>query len=291
MLFTELLINGLTMGCIYALVALGYSMVYGILKIINFAHGDIFMLGTFFGLTLLKVFQLPILAAMGLAMLLTAVIGMIIERFAYRPLRLSDRLAPLLSALGVSIFLANFAQLLWGSETHTFPQLLPTTMINLGGVMLSSLQLIIIALSVILMLCLYYVVQYSTWGIAMRAVSYNMQYARLMGIDVDRVIAITFAVGSALAAAAGILVGIYYDAVFPTMGYSAGLKAFTAAVLGGIGNIPGAMLGGIILGVAENLGAAYLASGFRDAIAFGILVLILLVRPTGLLGKNYQHKV
>ncbi len=291
MLFTELLINGLTMGCIYALVALGYSMVYGILKIINFAHGDIFMLGTFFGLTLLKVFQLPILAAMGLAMLLTAVIGMIIERFAYRPLRLSDRLAPLLSALGVSIFLANFAQLLWGSETHAFPQLLPTTMINLGGVMLSSLQLIIIALSVILMLCLYYVVQYSTWGIAMRAVSYNMQYARLMGIDVDRVIAITFAVGSALAAAAGILVGIYYDAVFPTMGYSAGLKAFTAAVLGGIGNIPGAMLGGIILGVAENLGAAYLASGFRDAIAFGILVLILLVRPTGLLGKNYQHKV
>ena len=291
MLFTELLINGLTMGCIYALVALGYSMVYGILKIINFAHGDIFMLGTFFGLTLLKVFQLPMLAAMGLAMLLTAVIGMIIERFAYRPLRLSDRLAPLLSALGVSIFLANFAQLLWGSETHTFPQLLPTTMINLGGVMLSSLQLIIIALSVILMLCLYYVVQYSTWGIAMRAVSYNMQYARLMGIDVDRVIAITFAVGSALAAAAGILVGIYYDAVFPTMGYSAGLKAFTAAVLGGIGNIPGAMLGGIILGVAENLGAAYLASGFRDAIAFGILVLILLVRPTGLLGKNYQHKV
>ena len=291
LLLTELIINGLTMGCIYALVALGYSMVYGILQIINFAHGDIFMLGTFLGLTLVKVFHMPILAAMGIAMIMTAGVGMVIERLAYRPLRLSDRLAPLLSALGVSIFLSNFVQLIWGTETRSFPQLIPTGMINVGGVMISSLQLIIIALSIILMLCLYYVVQHSTWGIAMRAVSYNMQHARLMGIDVDRVIAITFAVGSALAAAAGILVGIYYDAVFPTMGYSAGLKAFTAAVLGGIGNIPGAMLGGIILGVAENLGAAYLASGFRDAIAFGILVLILLVRPTGLLGKIYQHKV
>lgn len=290
-MFTEIIINGLTMGCIYALIALGYSMVYGILQIINFAHGDIFMLGTFIGLTLVKVFNLPILPAMAISMLITAAIGMTIERFAYRPLRMSDRLAPLLSALGVSIVLSNTAQIIWGTETHGFPQLLPTVMLDIGGVMISSLQLIIIALSIILMLALYYVVQHSKWGIAMRAVSYNMQYARLMGIDVDRVIAITFAVGSSLAAAAGILVGVYYDAVFPTMGYSAGLKAFTAAVLGGIGNVPGAMLGGIILGLAENIGAAYLASGFRDAIAFGILVLILLIRPTGLLGKVYQHKV
>ncbi len=290
-MFTEIIINGLTMGCIYALIALGYSMVYGILQIINFAHGDIFMLGTFIGLTLVKVFNLPILPAMAISMLITAAIGMTIERFAYRPLRMSDRLAPLLSALGVSIVLSNTAQIIWGTETHGFPQLLPTVMLDIGGVMISSLQLIIIALSIVLMLALYYVVQHSKWGIAMRAVSYNMQYARLMGIDVDRVIAITFAVGSSLAAAAGILVGVYYDAVFPTMGYSAGLKAFTAAVLGGIGNVPGAMLGGIILGLAENIGAAYLASGFRDAIAFGILVLILLIRPTGLLGKVYQHKV
>jgi branched-chain amino acid transport system permease protein len=290
MLF-ELVVNGVTMGCIYALIALGYSMVYGILQIINFAHGDIFMLGTFIALTLINVFKFSFVQALLVSMSVTAVVGIIIERLAYRPLRLSDRLAPLLSALGVSIFLANFAQLLWGSETHGFPQLLPLGEIQIGGVAVSALQLIIIALSVALMLCLYYVVQCSTWGIAMRAVSYNMQYARLMGINVDRVISITFAVGSAMAAAAGIFVGVYYDAVFPTMGYSAGLKAFTAAVLGGIGSVPGAMLGGIILGVAENLGAAYLASGFRDAIAFGILVMILLIKPTGLLGKIHQNKV
>lgn len=290
-MFSELLINGLTMGGIYALIALGYSMVYGVLQIINFAHGDIFMFGTFIGLALIKVGHFSLLPAMLTAMLATAALGIAIERLAYRPLRLTDRLAPLLSALGVSIFLANLAQLIWGTETHSFPQLLPGSTLQLGNVSVSSLQISILALSLLLMLALYLVVQHSRWGIAMRAVSYNMNYARLLGVNVDRVISATFAVGSALAAAAGILVAIYYDAAYPTMGYSAGLKAFTAAVLGGIGNIPGAMLGGLLLGVVENLGAAYLASGYRDAIAFGVLVIVLLIKPSGLLGKTHQQKV
>ena len=290
-MFFELLINGLTMGSIYALIALGYSMVYGVLQIINFAHGDIFMFGTFIGLTLIKVWHFNFLTAMVISMAVTAVIGIAIERIAYRPLRMSDRLAPLLSALGVSIFLANFAQLFWSTETHSFPQVLPSVTLRFGGVMISSLQVAILVLSLLLMSILYFVVQRSSWGIAMRAVSYNMNYSRLMGVDVDRVISVTFAVGSALAAAAGILVAIYYDAAYPTMGYSAGLKAFTAAVLGGIGSIPGAMLGGLLLGVVENLGAAYLASGYRDAISFGVLVIVLLIKPSGLLGKTHQQKV
>jgi branched-chain amino acid transport system permease protein len=266
-------------------------MVYGILQIINFAHGDIFMLGTFLALTLIKVFKLPFLAALLIAMIFTAITGIMIERVAYRPLRFSDRLAPLLSALGVSIFLANFAQLVWGTETHSFPKVMSDASYSLAGASVSFLQIAVVVMSVALMAGLYYLVHHSSWGLAMRAISYNMDYARLMGINVDKVISVTFGIGSALAAAAGTFVAVYYDAAYPTMGYSAGLKAFTAAVLGGIGSIPGAMLGGIILGVAENLGAAYVASGFRDAIAFGILVLILLVKPTGLLGKKHQHKV
>lgn len=287
----EQLINGLTMGAVYALIALGYSMVYGILQIINFAHGDIFMMGTFLGLTLVKVFHLPFLPALVIAMAATSLLGMAIERLAYRPLRMADRMAPLLSAMGVSIFLSNLAQLIWGTQTRPFPDSLAEKTVTIGGVVISNLQVYILLMSLALMFILQLLVHKSSWGVAMRATSYNMNHARLMGINVDKVITLTFAIGSALAAAAGIMVGIYYDAVYPTMGYTAGLKAFTAAVLGGIGSIPGAMLGGLLLGVGENMGAAYLASGYRDAIAFGILILVLLVRPSGLLGKQHQQKV
>lgn len=290
-MFFEQLLNGLTMGAIYALIALGYSMVYGILKIINFAHGDIFMLGTFIALTLVKVLHMPFVPALLLSMFIVAIVGMIIERFAYRPLRMADRMAPLLSALGVSIFLSNLAQLIWGTSTHPFPSVLDIRTIKIGQVDINNLQIYILVMSLALMAILQIIVKKSSWGVAMRATSYNKDNARLMGINVDRVIGLTFGVGSALATAAGVMVGIYYDAVYPTMGYSAGLKAFTAAVLGGIGSIPGAMVGGILLGVFENFGAAYISSGYRDAIAFSILILVLLVKPSGLFGKHYQQKV
>lgn len=290
-MFIEQLVNGLTIGGIYALIALGYSMVYGILKIINFAHGDIFMLGTFIGMTLVKVMNIPLIPAFLLSMVMTAIIGMIIEKFAYRPLRMADRMAPLLSAMGVSIMLANLAQLFWGTETHPFPTVFEITNIKIGAASFNNLQVYILIMSIVLMIALQFIVKYTPWGVAMRATSYNKDNARLMGINVDQIISITFGVGSALAAAAGIMVGIYYDAVYPTMGYSAGLKAFTAAVLGGIGSVPGAMFGGLLLGVAENLGAAYMASGYRDAIAFSILIIVLLFKPSGLFGKSHQQKV
>lgn len=290
-MFIEQLVNGLTIGGIYALIALGYSMVYGILKIINFAHGDIFMLGTFIGMTLVKVMNIPLIPAFLLSMFMTAIIGMIIEKFAYRPLRMADRMAPLLSAMGVSIMLANLAQLFWGTETHPFPTVFEITNIKIGAASFNNLQVYILIMSIVLMIALQFIVKYTPWGVAMRATSYNKDNARLMGINVDQIISITFGVGSALAAAAGIMVGIYYDAVYPTMGYSAGLKAFTAAVLGGIGSVPGAMFGGLLLGVAENLGAAYMASGYRDAIAFSILIIVLLFKPSGLFGKSHQQKV
>lgn len=290
-MFIEQLLNGLTMGAIYALIALGYSMVYGILRIINFAHGDIFMLGTFVALTLVKVLHLPFVAALLLSMVIVAIVGMFIEQVAYRPLRMADRMAPLLSALGVSIFLSNFAQLIWGTETHPFPKVLEIRTFTFNKISINNLQIYILLMSVALMVILQIIVKKSAWGVAMRATSYNKDVARLMGINVDRVISLTFGVGSALATAAGVMVGIYYDAVYPSMGYAAGLKAFTAAVLGGIGSIPGAMVGGILLGVFENFGAAYLSSGYRDAIAFTILIVVLIVKPSGLFGKNYQQKV
>jgi branched-chain amino acid transport system permease protein len=290
-LLSQQIINGLTIGAIYALIALGYTMVYGILKIVNFAHGDIFMMGTFFGLFLIQHLELPFFLAFILAAALTAVIGMVVERLAYRPLRFTDRIVPLISAMGVSIFLVNFAQFLWGTETHPFPKVIPVKSYTFGSITISNIQILILVLSVLLMLSLHLFVNKTRIGTAMRATSISITNATLMGINTGSIIAITFAVGSALAASAGILVGIYYDAVYPTMGYSAGLKAFTAAVLGGIGNIPGAMLGGLLLGVSENLGAAYISSQYSDAIAFCILIIVLMVKPTGLFGKKQINKV
>lgn len=290
-MFTQQIVNGLTIGSIYALIALGYTMVYGILRIVNFAHGDIFMMGTFFGLLLTQKLSLPFPLALLLAAIFTAFLGMLVEKLAYRPLRLSDRLVALISALGVSIFLANFAQVIWGTETHPFPAVLEIKFYQFGQVTLSNIQLYILLLSCVLMVALNVFVHKTKIGVAMRATSHSINNARLMGINTDRIISMTFAVGSVLASIAGILVGIYYDAVYPTMGYSAGLKAFTAAVLGGIGSIPGAMLGGVVLGVVESLGAAYISSGYRDAYAFGILIVVLIFKPSGLLGKKQQEKV
>lgn len=290
-MLAQQLINGLTIGSIYALIALGYTMVYGILKIVNFAHGDIFMMGTFFGLFLTDHFKVSFVPAFLLAALFTAVLGIIIERLAYRPLRFADRIVPMISALGVSMFLANFAQAIWGTETHPFPKVVAIKVYTFGSVTISTIQVLILLLSIILMIGLHLFVHKTRLGTAMRATSLSINNAKLMGINTDFIISVTFAIGSALAAAAGILVGIYYDAVYPTMGYTAGMKAFTAAVLGGIGNIPGAMFGGLLLGIVENLGGAYISSRYTDAFAFIILIIVLLVRPTGIFGKKEIKKV
>lgn len=290
-MFYQQLVNGLTVGSLYALIALGYTMVYGILRIINFAHGDILMIGTFIGMVLVTKFGVAFIPALLLTMIITAMMGVLVERIAYRPVRAADKLITLLSALGVSIFLVNFAQLVWGTELHPFPANVFGNPIILGDVHIGTLQVWVLGVSLALMAGLHFFVNHTKMGVAMRATSYNGDLARLMGINVDNIISITFALGSALAAAAGILIGVYYDAVYPVMGYSAGLKAFTAAVLGGIGSIPGAMLGGLLLGVLENEGAAYLSAGYKDAIAFALLVFILLIKPTGLMGRNEQQKV
>lgn len=283
--------NGLTIGAIYALIALGYTMVYGILKIVNFAHGDILMIGSFLGLFFMQQMKLPIYFAFILAAGVTAIIGVIIERVAYRPLRLADRIIPMISAMGISIFLSNLAQKLWGTEIHPFPTSFGTVSFTINNITFSSIQILILIISLLIMMGLHLFVKKTKIGIAMQATSMSITNASLMGINVDHIVRLTFAIGSALAAVAGILVGIYYNAVYPTMGYMAGMKAFTAAVLGGIGSIPGAMLGGMILGVVENLGGAYISTQYQDIIAFLILIIVLMIRPTGILGKKEINKV
>jgi branched-chain amino acid transport system permease protein len=289
--FYQQLVNGISLGSIYALIALGYTMVYGIIRLINFAHGDIYMLGAyvaFFATTALKLSFFP---ALIVAMVVSALVGVTIERFAYRPLRNAPKIAVLITAIGVSLFLEYGGMLAVSPQPRTFPSLLPTGIYHLGSVVINSYQIIILVVSLILMALLTYIVQYTKIGKAMRAVSFDNDTARLMGIDVDRIISFTFAIGSALAAAAGVLVGIYYNSIDPLMGIMPGLKAFVAAVLGGIGIIPGAMMGGVILGVIEAMVSGFISSTFRDAAAFAILILILLFRPSGLLGKNVREKV
>jgi branched-chain amino acid transport system permease protein len=288
---SQQLVNGITIGMIYALIALGYTMVYGILKIVNFAHGDILMIGSFIGLFLVRDAQLPFYLSFLCAAIVTAVLGIMVERIAYRPLRMSDRIVPLISAVGVSIFLTSFAQKVWGTETQSFPKAFEVKTYNVGGVTISSIQIFILLLSVALMIGMHLFVNHTRIGTGIRATSQSITNATLMGIDTDKMIMLTFAIGSALAACAGIMVSIYYDAVYPTMGYTAGLKAFTAAVLGGIGSIPGALLGGVILGIIENLGVAYISSSYQDIIAFSLLVLVLMIRPRGILGKKEINKV
>jgi branched-chain amino acid transport system permease protein len=286
------LINGIALGAVYALIALGYTMVYGIIQLINFAHGEVFMAGAFIGLLAVTAFKLNLFWALVLAMIISMLLGVFIERVAYRPLRNASRLSALISAIGVSLFLSTLALLLFGANAKGFPdQVFRVSQIHLPFGDVSDLQLLIITIAAILMVSLEFIVKKTTIGKAMRAVSEDYQTAALMGINVNQVVAFTFAIGSALAAAGGVLVGVLFNAVSFNMGLMAGLKAFAAAVLGGIGSIPGAMIGGIVLGIAEVAGVAAGFSSYRDAIAFGILVLVLLLRPTGLLGERIQKKV
>jgi branched-chain amino acid transport system permease protein len=289
--FIQQIINGVSLGSIYALIALGYTMVYGIIRLINFAHGDIYMLGAYIGFFSTTFLHMSFFPALIAAMVGAAITGVIIERAAYRPLRYAPKIAVLTTAFGVSLFLEYTGMFLVTPQPRTFPAVFPSELYNIGGVMINSQQIIILAVSLALMVILTYIVQRTMIGKAMRAVSFDTDAAQLMGINVDRIISFTFAIGSGLAAAAGVMVGVYYNSIDPLMGIMPGLKAFVAAVLGGIGIIPGAMLGGIIMGVVEALVSGFLSSTFRDAAAFIILIVILLFKPSGLMGKNVREKV
>ena len=285
------LVNGLILGSVYALLALGYTMVYGIIKLINFAHGDIYMMGAFMGYFLINSLHLNFFLALILAMIGTAVLGVLVEFLAYRPLRNSTRIAALITAIGVSFFLEYVMVYFVGANTRSFPQVIETVRYNFGPISLTNIQLMILVISLILMVLLQVIVQKTKMGKAMRAVSVDSDAAQLMGINVNRTISFTFALGSALAGAAGVLIALYYNSLEPLMGMTPGLKSFVAAVLGGIGIIPGAALGGFVIGLLETFATAFGMSDFRDAIVYGILLLILIVRPAGILGKNVKEKV
>lgn len=287
----EQLINGLTLGAVYALIALGYTMVYGIIQLINFAHGEIYMIGAFTGVSMILLFDQGFFVSLITAMLVCMVLGVSLERVAYRPLRKSARLAALISAIGASTFLQNLMLLWKGPQPIGFPEVIKDAIYHVGPIEITKVQLIILATGTLLMAVLNYIVKYVKIGKAMRAASQDYDAASLMGININRVISFTFAIGSALAAAGGVLVGMYFNSVGPLMGVTAGIKAFCAAVLGGIGSIPGAMLGGIFLGLAETMGVAIGFGTYRDAIAFTFLIIVLLFKPTGLLGKPIQRKV
>jgi len=290
-LFAQQLLNGLVTGSTYALIALGYTMVYGVLQLINFAHGEIYMMGAFTGLLLVTVAKLPFPLALLLAMGSTALLGVVIEFLAYRPLRRSSRLSVLISAIGMSIFVQNVALWIWGPSTRSFLPPFPVTAFTIGSLRTNTLELLTLAVALAMMVGLHLLVTRTKLGKAMRAVAQDRETAALMGVNVNRTIAFTFAIGSSLAAAAGVMVGMLFNAVTPTMGVMPGLKGFVAAVLGGIGHIPGAMVGGLVLGMVEVLGVALLSSQWRDAVAFAILILVLLYRPSGLLGRRTQEKV
>jgi branched-chain amino acid transport system permease protein len=293
--FLQQLLNGLSLGAIYALIALGYTMVYGVLRFINFAHADVFMVGAFVGAYIGRIVPentvwggLIVLAG---AMLASAILGMTIERLAYRPLRRAPTLNVLITAIGVSLFLEYSGQIFFGAEPRAFPQVFPLRQFHWGTLEISSNQLIVIVISLVLMIGLRLIVQRTKIGLAMRAVSLNPQAAQLVGVNPNLIISCTFAIGSALAGAGGVLYALNYPSIDPLMGVMPGLKAFVAAVLGGIGNIPGAALGGLILGIVETFVGGSQFSTYKDAIAFGVLILILLFRPAGLLGRLTIEKV
>lgn len=289
--FAQQIINGVSLGSIYALIALGYTMIYGIIKLINFAHGDIYMVGAYLGYVATSKMGLPFIPALLIAMIGSAITGIIIERIAYRPMRNAPRIAVLITAIGVSFFLENAMILFVTPQPRTFPAVFNATVYHIGGLVINNQQIIILLSALVLMVALTYIVNNTKVGKAMRAVSFDADAARLMGINIDGIISMTFALGSALAAAAGVLVGIYYNSIDPLMGMMPGIKAFIAAVVGGIGILPGAMLGGIIMGLVEAIVSGFFSSTYRDAAAFAILILILLYKPTGLLGKNVKEKV
>ncbi|MEO0161335.1 MAG: branched-chain amino acid ABC transporter permease [candidate division WOR-3 bacterium] len=291
--FLQQLLNGLQLGFVYALIALGYTMVYGIVRLINFAHGDVFMVGAYLGFFALAVYHYPFPLAILFAMAGCALLGVIIERLAYRPLRNAPRISALITAIGVSLFLEYFSSLkfVFGPNYLAYPRPFEVCIYQLGSVCISNIQILVIGVALFLLLFLQLIVKKTKTGMAMRAVSYDKDTAKLMGINVDYIISITFGIGSALAGAGGILYGIAYPQIHPFMGIMPGLKAFVAAVLGGIGSIPGAMLGAVIMGIIETMCSAYISSTMRDAFAFAILIVVLLVKPSGLLGKREVEKV
>jgi branched-chain amino acid transport system permease protein len=300
--YLQQFINGLTIGSVYALIALGYTMVYGVLEMINFAHGDVYMVASFLGLLVValvgpsaslvggSVAMVLALTLLG-AMAGCALLGVSIERIAYRPVRGTSRLSPLIAALGVSLTIQNAAMLIVGTRPKAFPPLIEKQLYHVGGAVFTNLQILILAASLGLMLLLDQFVRRTRWGRAMRAVAQDAEAAGFMGVEVNSVVTLTFLIGSVLAAGAGVMAGLYYGIVDFFMGYIAGLKAFTAAVLGGIGNLRGAMLGGLLLGLAESFGAGFIGAQWRDVIAFAVLITVLVLRPGGLLGEQLPEKV
>jgi branched-chain amino acid transport system permease protein len=304
--FLQQLVNGITLGSIYALVALGYTMVYGILELINFAHGEVVMVGALVAISTINALLglgcspwLALPAGIGMAMLACMGLGFLIERVAYRPLRHAPRLAPLITAIGISMGLQQVASLLWGRSYISFPAVVPVASWSWGEVIITSLQLVILVLSMLIMAGLMLLVQKTSLGRAMRATALNPAVAQLMGVNTHHIISLTFVMGSALAAVAGVMVAAYYGVGHYTMGFMLGLKAFTAAVLGGIGNLRGAMVGGVVLGIVESLGAGYigdltggvLGSNYKDVFAFLVLIAVLVFHPTGLMGSRAREKV
>ncbi|MBQ8208081.1 MAG: branched-chain amino acid ABC transporter permease [Clostridia bacterium] len=290
-LFFQTLISGLSLGSIYALIALGYTMVYGIAKMLNFAHGDVIMIGAYSVIVTVMSLNLPPVIAILASILFCALLGVTIEFLAYKPLRKASPLAVLITAIGVSYFLQNIAQLIFGTQQKAFPKIIDLPGIRISGVEINGITLITLAVTAIIMIALTLFINKTKVGKAMRAVSEDKEAAELMGISTNRTISVTFAIGSALAAVASIFYGATYTYIKPTTGSMPGIKAFTAAVFGGIGSIPGAMLGGIMLGVIEQYSKAYISTTMSDAIVFAVLIIVLLVKPTGLLGKKISEKV
>lgn len=290
-LFFQQLVNGISLGSIYALIALGYTMVYGIIRLINFAHGDVFMLGAFFSFYLVTVLNVNVFISMILSMIFCAILGVIIERVAYKPLRRSTRVAALITAIGVSYFIQNVMIFFLGPEVRAYPSAIAAPPIQIFGLFIQVKQIFVFVTSIVLMILLQIIVKYTKMGKAMRAVSTDADAAQLMGIDVNRVISFTFAIGSGLAGITGVLYGVYYGSISPIMGTAPGLKAFVAAVVGGIGSIPGAMVGGFLIGILETIVTFLGYSMYKDAAVYALLIIILLVLPQGLFGKNVKEKV
>lgn len=289
-MFWQQMVNAVSLGALYALLAIGYTMVYGIIKLINFAHGEIFMCGAFFTWWFMSALSLPFPVAALAGIFLATLVGLGVERIAYRPLRNSPRFNVVISVLGMSIFLQNMARIVWGAENQIFDVTFDMPPIIIGNVVITIKKVVILATSLVLMTALGIFVKKTYLGKAMRATAADGEAAEMMGINANAVVVLTFAIGSAMGAVAGILFAINYNSIDPFMGFNAGLKAFTAAVLGGIGNIYGAMLGGLLLGVFEGIGAGYISSMYRDAFAFGVLILVLIFRPEGLLGETGRFK-
>ena len=289
--FIQQLINGLALGSVYALLALGYTMVYGIIQLINFAHGEIYMIGAFAGYYASSVLKLPLIPTLLVAMTASAILGILIEKIAYKPLRKSPRIALLITAIGISLFLQNIMSKFVGTAPKHFPELIDLDPINLGGLQLDWKTILMFAVSALLVILLQFIVYKTKVGKAMRAASFDIEAASLMGINVNNTISLTFAIGSALAGIAGVLVAISYPSITPYIGVMPGLKAFVAAVLGGIGSIPGALIGGLSIGLLETLSKASISTTFSDALVFGILIIIIIIKPAGLLGKKTNEKV